>query len=100
MFELITTVGKKSDAQQISTQLIKRKLAACVSYWPIFSIYQWKGKMHIEKEWRIEIKTSKRAAKKAEHCLRSLHNYELLVVSKCEINVDKNAERWIEKCAK
>ena len=100
MFELITTVGKKSDAQQISTELVKRKLAACVSYWPISSTYRWKGKMRVEKEWRIEIKTSKSVVKKAERYLRAMHNYELPVVSKYEIKVDKNAERWIEKCTK
>ena len=100
MFELITTVGKKRDAQRISVELVKRKLAGCISYWQISSTYKWKGKIHNKKEWRIDIKTSKGAVKKAESCLRSLHSYELPYLSKSEIKVDKNFERWIEECTK
>ncbi len=100
MFELITTVGKKKDAERISAELVKHKLAACVSYWLIASTYRWKDKIHCEKEWRIEVKTSKASVKKAEKLIRELHDYKLPSISKYDVKVDASVEQWVRTCTK
>ncbi len=100
MFELITTVGKKRDAEKIASELVKNKLAACVSFLPVVSVYNWKGKIRSEKEWRVEVKTSKSCVKKAEKLIRELHSYELPVIVIFDVKMNKQVERWVKTCTK
>ena len=54
---VITTEEKNEVALKIGKFLIKRKLAACVSFKEINSIYSWKGKLEHTKETEIIIKS-------------------------------------------
>ena len=54
---LITTVPNKLLAKQIAKELVKRKLAACVSIREIKSIYKWQGNIEENKEIEITIKS-------------------------------------------
>ena len=54
---LITTVPNQLLAEQIAKELIKAKLAACVSLKEIKSIYKWKGNIEENKEIEITIKS-------------------------------------------
>ena len=54
---LITTVPNQLSAEQISKELIERKLAACISIKEIKSIYIWQGNIEENKEFELTIKT-------------------------------------------
>lgn len=77
MLFIYTTIGTKKAAVALSQKLVKAKLAACVNYWPIESIYKWKGKIRHEKEYALLIKTAKKRAKAAMKFIRARHSYEL-----------------------
>ncbi|MCD6166706.1 divalent cation tolerance protein CutA, partial [bacterium] len=40
---ILTTVGDDSQADKLANEILKRKMAACVSKIPIKSKYWWKG---------------------------------------------------------
>jgi periplasmic divalent cation tolerance protein len=76
--QIITMVSKKSDAKKISEALIGKRLAACVQILgPIKSIYRWKGKIEISKEFMCAMKTRKALYKKVEKQIRNIHSYEV-----------------------
>lgn len=77
MIFIYTTIGTKKEAIALSQKLVKAKLAACVNYWPIESVYEWKGKMRHEKEYALLIKTAKKRSKAAMKFIRAHHSYEL-----------------------
>ena len=54
---LITTVPDQLLAEQIAKELIKKKLAACVSIKEIKSIYKWQGEIEENKEFEITVKS-------------------------------------------
>ena len=54
---LITTAPNQLMAEQISKELIERKLAACISIKEIKSIYIWQGNIEENKEFEITIKS-------------------------------------------
>ncbi|MDP3742269.1 MAG: divalent-cation tolerance protein CutA [Candidatus Micrarchaeota archaeon] len=95
MLELFTTVATKKQAQKIAAVFVTQKLAACVSYWQISSVYRWKGKICNTGEWTLCIKTSEKAGKKVEKKLRELHPYEMPVITMQKINVDKKVKKWV-----
>ena len=52
---LITTVPNQLLAEQISKELIERKLAACISIKEIKSIYRWQGNIEENKVFELTI---------------------------------------------
>ncbi|MFH0713902.1 MAG: divalent-cation tolerance protein CutA [Candidatus Micrarchaeota archaeon] len=95
MIEITTTVATSAQARKIAMKLIESKLAACVSFWKITSIYKWKGKTHRSGEVMLLVKTSEQKSKRAEALLRKLHPYELPMITIAKVAVDKKVVQWV-----
>ncbi|NEQ27391.1 MAG: divalent-cation tolerance protein CutA, partial [Microcoleus sp. SIO2G3] len=54
---VLVTAASEAEAESIAQSLICAKLAACVSVWPVRSIYTWQGKLEKSQEWQLLIKT-------------------------------------------
>lgn len=75
---IISTVGDRSRADEISNTLVREKLAACVNIIPgVTSYYRWKGEVEKDSEIILLIKTTGEASQKLMARLRELHPYEL-----------------------
>jgi len=73
---VITTVDKKDTANRIAKELVEKKLAACVSIFPIRSTYYWKGKIEENQaEFMLIIKTLEEKASNVIEYLKSNHPY-------------------------
>jgi len=73
----LSTVAKKSDATRIAASLVREGLAACVNIFPgLESHYQWKNKIHAEKEFLLLMKTTARKYGLLEKRLKRLHPYD------------------------
>ena len=97
MLEVLTTVAKKADASKIANALVKEKLAVCVSFWKIDSVYRWNGKICRKNEWHLVLKTQDSFKKPVEIRLRELHPYELPVIVACSVKVDEKVEQWVKQ---
>lgn len=74
---VFTTVAKKNQAAQIAKILLNKKLAACVTILPpAESRYVWKGKLCLEKEFILMIKTLENKYPLLEKTLKAIHPYE------------------------
>jgi periplasmic divalent cation tolerance protein len=75
---VLTTLPTDELARQVATQLVERKLAACVNILPqMTSIYPWQGKLEQGTEHLMMIKTHRdRYTSLVEH-IRKQHPYEL-----------------------
>ena len=75
---VLTTVGSKEVAEKLATQLVERRLAACVNVvGPIRSIYRWEGAIEREQEYLLLIKTTAERAAELAAAFAELHPYEL-----------------------
>jgi len=74
---LITTVPNQLLAEQIAKELIKGKLAACVSIKEIKSIYKWKDNIEENKEIEITIKSLPENLNKLILILKEKITYEV-----------------------
>lgn len=52
-----TTVASKADARKLAGAIVASRLAACVQYLPIHSVYRWKGKLESNPEYLLWAKT-------------------------------------------
>jgi periplasmic divalent cation tolerance protein len=75
---VLTTVGVIEKAEQIASELVERRLAACVNIiGPIRSIYRWKDGIEREQEYLLLIKTTAERASALAAAFAELHPYEL-----------------------
>lgn len=74
---VLVTAPSKEDAIAISQALITAKLAACVSLFPVHSIYTWQGNIEQEDEWQLIIKTDLTSFATLAARIHELHPYEV-----------------------
>ena len=75
---ILTTAASDSEAKRIATQLVERKLAACVNVAPgVQSVYRWQDKLETDEEFLLIIKTVKARLEAVQSAIRELHSYEL-----------------------
>lgn len=77
MIFIYTTCKNKKEASKIGEILVKERLAACINYFTIESIYFWQGKLQKNKETALLIKTTKRKFKAVEKKIKKVHSYEI-----------------------
>ncbi len=81
---VFVTVPDKKTAKRIVSALLKEKLAACVSSFPVSSRYRWHGKVESAKEIQLFIKTSA-PVEKLKNRIFELHPNEVPEILAFEI---------------
>jgi periplasmic divalent cation tolerance protein len=71
------TARDAEEARRIGLALVREKLAACVNYFPIQSIYRWQGKIEENQEVALLVKTRKSLVQNVIEKTRELHSYEV-----------------------
>ena len=74
----LVTVGDEKTAALITDELLKKRLAACVSAVPgITSVYRWKNKIKRGREILLVIKTKKTLREDVTLAVRRKHPYSV-----------------------
>ncbi len=100
MFRLVyITCGGNEEAERISDALVKEKLAACVNFFPINSVFEWEGEIKQEKEFAMLCKTTQDKIPQLKKRVKEIHSYEIPAILIIEIK-EGNEEflRWVDKC--
>lgn len=71
---VMVTTSSRAEAEAIAQSLVESKLAACVSFIPINSIYTWQGQLRNDEEWQLLIKTDLAKFASLEAKIRELHS--------------------------
>lgn len=98
---IYTTAPSKKQAKRLAKWLCKRHLAACVQAQKIKSHYHWQGKLCVESEVLVTIKTRKKLYKKVRRFLRHHHPYEVPEILALKTHkVDKSYKKWLKNTTK
>ena len=85
------------EARKIGEHLLKKKIIACVNYFPIESAYWWKGKMEYSKEMVSLVKSKKENWDKIKAEVSKIHPYEVPCIIKFDVESNSDYERWINE---
>lgn len=101
-FRLIyITTPTRREAKNIAETLVKEKLIACANFFPIESIYRWRGKIQREKEFGMIFKTKEKLVEKIIKRAKKLHSYEVPCIISLPIEKGyKKFLKWINESTK
>ena len=74
---VLVTAGSETEAQTIASNLLNERLAACVTYHPIQSIYRWQGVIQYDTEYQLVIKTKLTHFEQIAQLVTQSHSYDL-----------------------
>ena len=89
----VTTTNEK-EAKKIAKALVEEKLAACINWFPIKSIYKWKGKIQEEKEVAMVIKTQAKLVDKIIKRVKELHSSSIPCI--ISLSIEKGYKKFLE----
>jgi periplasmic divalent cation tolerance protein len=96
MIEIHTTCKDLKEAEKIAKILLKKRLVACVNYFPVKSAYYWKGKIVKDTETFLIIKTKNENELKVISEIKKNHSYELAGITVHDkVKTTKEVEEWI-----
>ncbi len=70
------TAADEAEAKRIGRTLVEERLAACANYFPIQSIYRWKGNIEESGETAVIAKTRSELVDRLITRVKQLHSYE------------------------
>jgi periplasmic divalent cation tolerance protein len=74
----ITTAPNREEANTIATELVSRRLAACVNILgPVSSVYSWQGAVENSEEFLLLVKSTENNGPTIQDAIRELHSYQI-----------------------
>jgi periplasmic divalent cation tolerance protein len=97
--QVTTTTGTRHDAEQIASELVSRRLAACVQITgPINSTFRWQGKVETAEEWMCTVKTTRGQFGAIQKLFGEIHPYDVPEIIATPIVEGSEAYlKWIEE---
>ena len=94
---LITTESSEKLAKNLAKLLVKKKLAACVSIKPIYSIYEWDGDIEESKEFEITIKRKFKLKNDLINFLQKKTSYDIPQIIFKKFHTEAKYNNWLNK---
>ncbi len=95
---IVSTYPDKKSISQIAHIVVERKLAACVNYTKINSIYSWKGKIEDAEEFLALFKTTAKSKQQLKEIIAKSHPYEVPEIIELKMDgVSIPYMKWLEE---
>jgi len=92
---MLTTVSSREEANAIASELVSRRLAACVNILgPIASVYRWQGAVENAEEFLLLIKSTEAMFLLIQQTLGELHSYEIPEL--ISFNIESGAQSYLD----
>ena len=98
MKTIYITCKDERETKKIGEFLVNGRLAACVNYFPIASIFRWQGNVEKSKEFGMLIKTKSELVEEVIRKVEELHSYDIPCIE--VLDVEKGNSKfleWVEK---
>lgn len=94
---IYTTCSSKEEASSIALQSINNKLAICADYWPIESIYPWKGVVQQVEQYMLMLSSENHLSDELIKFVDQIHSYTTPMIAMCEVSkVNYPYKFWME----
>ncbi|MFA5022255.1 MAG: divalent cation tolerance protein CutA [Patescibacteria group bacterium] len=98
--EIYVTFPNRLEAEKITNQLLKNRLVACATFFPITSRYWWQGKLSRSKEIAAFLITTNKNWLKTKTEIKKMHSYQVPCIKKIKFEANKEYENWVKDVTK
>ena len=88
------TASSKEEAERIARHLLEKKLAACVNFFPIRSMYWWEGEIEEAEEYGLIVKTKAEKMREIKKEVREIHSYTVPCI--CAFGVEDGLREYLD----
>ncbi len=93
---IVSTYPDKKSLDKIANIVVSKRLAACVNYTKINSIYTWKGRIENTEEFLALFKTTTKAKKMLKDEITRTHPYQVPEIVELEMDsVNTSYQNWL-----
>ncbi len=92
------TCKNQAEARKLAELAVEKRLAACANWFPVRSIYWWKGKIEKASESALVLKTTARKVRPLMAAMRKDHSYKVPCIEALPI-LEGNPDylKWIRE---
>ena len=95
---IVSTYPDKKSISRVAHIVVEKKLAACVNYTEINSVYTWKNKIQDTKEFLALFKTTSDSKQKLKEIIAKSHPYEVPEIVELKMDsVSLPYMKWLEE---
>jgi periplasmic divalent cation tolerance protein len=95
---IVSTYPDKKSISRVAHIVVEKKLAACVNYTEINSVYTWKNKIQDTTEFLALFKTTSDSKQKLKETIASSHPYEVPEIIELKMDsVSLPYMKWLEE---
>lgn len=95
-----TTYPNLEAAKNLAEILLKEKLAGCIHFQQIESMYEWREKIENDVEFLVRIKTRNSLYEKIEKIIKKHHSYKVPEIIAIDVTrAEENYSLWLENTA-
>ena len=95
---IVSTYPDKKSISRVAHIVVEKKLAACVNYTKIDSVYAWKGKIENAKEFLALFKTTTKSKQKLKEEIAKSHPYDVPEIVELKMDdVSLPYLKWLEQ---
>ncbi len=93
---IISTYPNKKSIDKIANIVVRKRLAACVNYTKINSVYAWKGKIENTGEFLALFKTTEKTKKLLKEEIEKTHPYQVPEIAELKMDsINMPYQNWL-----
>ncbi len=91
------TTSSKEEAEKIACFLFEKQLIACANFFPIESMYWWKGSLEQSNEYVLLVKTLEENYELVKKEVENIHSYTLPCIAGFLCQVNENFFKFVKE---
>jgi periplasmic divalent cation tolerance protein len=96
MLIIYTTCANLDEAKLLGKQIIDKRLAACVNFWSVDSMYTWNGKFESVSEVMMSTKTFESKRQEVDDLITQNHSYSCPIIAGIDVRrINRQYKEWM-----
>ena len=96
MIFIHTTCATSEEAEKLGKLILDKKMGACIHYWPIHSMYNWKGEFKKNGEVMMTVTTFEPKLEDVNTLISKYHSYSAPLIAGVEVRrINRAYKEWM-----
>jgi len=96
MIFIYTTCATEEEAKKLGKLILDKKMGACVDYWPVNSMFHWKGQQKEIPQIMLSIATFENKSEDVNDLISNHHSYSVPMIAGVDVRrINRAYREWM-----